>query len=149
MKLRCLVLLSVAGILGADQKDSGKADLKTVQGKWKTTKLVYNGGDVDVEGKGKISLAFKGATASVQAGKEVTKEYAKVKFTFDPSVKPACVDAEVLIGAQKGAKMEGIYKLEKDRLTICIKVLGMDRPAKFESPAGESVALIVLERVKE
>jgi uncharacterized protein (TIGR03067 family) len=148
MKL-LLVLLAVALMLGADRKDSAKEELKKVQGRWKTTKLVYNGKDIDTQGKGKIDLVFKGATASVEAGKDVKKEYARVQFTFDPSVKPASVDAEVLIGAQKGAKMEGIYKLQKDKLTICIKVVGMDRPAKFESPAGESIALIVLEKVKE
>jgi uncharacterized protein (TIGR03067 family) len=149
MKLRCLVLLAVALMLGADKKDPAKEDLKKLQGKWQTTKLVYNGKDIDTAGKGKIDLVFKGATASVEAGKDVKKEYAKIKVTLDPSVKPASLDVEILLGTQKGAKMEGIYKVEKDKLTLCVKVLGMDRPTKFESPEGQSVALLELEKVKE
>jgi uncharacterized protein (TIGR03067 family) len=150
MKLRGLLCLLVLVLLGADEKKPEvKGDLKKLQGAWQATSLNYNGEDVATDGKGKIKLAFKGDTASVQAGKRVTDDYAKIQIKLDSATKPACIDISISAGAQKGATLEGIYKLEKDRLTLCVKVLGMERPTRFESPSGESIALIVFERIKE
>jgi uncharacterized protein (TIGR03067 family) len=150
MKLRGLLCLMALVLLGADEKKPElKGDLKKLQGAWKATSLNYNGEDVATDGKGKIKLVFKGDTASVQAGKRVTDEYAKIQIKLDADTKPKCIDITISAGSQKGASMEGIYKLEGDKFTLCVKVLGMERPTKFESPAGESSALIVFERIKE
>jgi uncharacterized protein (TIGR03067 family) len=149
--LRKSALVLVAALLaGADApKDTAKGEVKKVQGTWKATSLTYNGKEVPVDGKRKIRLVFKGDTASVEADKSTKKEYAKVKFAFDPSTKPRCVDLTVVGGVQKDTTMEGIYELKGNKLKLCVKVLGKERPTKFESPEGESIALIEFERVKK
>jgi uncharacterized protein (TIGR03067 family) len=45
----------------------------------------------------------------------------------------------------------GIFKIEKDRLTLCIDDAGGGavRPAGFESPAGSWVVLMTLKRVEK
>jgi uncharacterized protein (TIGR03067 family) len=147
--MRGLLCVLALVLLGADgKKPELKGDLKKLQGAWQATSLNYNGDDVPTDGKGKVKLTFKGDTASVQAGKRVTDDYAKIQVKLDSATKPPCIDISISAGAQKGATLEGIYKLEEDKLTLCVKVLGMERPTKFESPEGQSIALIVFERVK-
>jgi uncharacterized protein (TIGR03067 family) len=148
--MRLSLIVATGLLLAADApKETAKTEVKKVQGTWKTTSLKYNGEDVSIDGKGKIRLVFKGDIATVQAAASTKKEYGKVKFTFDPSTKPRSVDITVTSGVQKGEKMEGIYEIKGNKLKLCIKVLGAERPTKFESPSGESIALIEFERVKK
>lgn len=95
-----------------------------------------------------MKFGFKGKEISVEGNEEVKKDYAKVYFKLDPSTIPPCIDINVAEGVQKDADMEGIYELKGDELKICVKVVGKARPAKFASPEGENIALIVLKRVK-
>jgi uncharacterized protein (TIGR03067 family) len=150
MMIRGLLFLVVLVLLGGEtKKPAVKGDLKKLQGVWKATSVVYNGDTLSEDGEGKIKLTVKGDAGSVEANKNIKGEYAKVKFTLDESTSPRLMDVSIQAGGQKGITLEAIYKLDGDKLTICTKVLGMDRPAKFESPGGGSIALIVLERVKE
>jgi uncharacterized protein (TIGR03067 family) len=150
MKLRGLLVLAVALLLGADKKEPElKGDLKKLQGVWKATKVTYNGDDLPGEAEGKIKITIKGDVITLDAVKMIKREYTTIKIKLDETTTPKCIDATVSSGGQKGITLESIYKLDGDKLTICTKVLGMDRPTKFESPGGESIALIVMERVKE
>jgi uncharacterized protein (TIGR03067 family) len=143
---RCLLMVCVVLSLAADKKDPAKEELKKLQGTWEAAKVTYNGDDLSEDDTGKISMTVKGDQATVGASKKIKGEYGKVKLKLDPSTTPATIDISIAVGGQKGVTLEGIYKLEKDKLTVCAKVLGMDRPAKFESPAGESIVLIVLKK---
>lgn len=145
-----LTLLSALVLApGADAKEEARKVTEKIQGTWKITKLVYNGGDMsDKDFAQKLRLSFKGKVASVQGTDQITKEYAKLEFTFDPTTMPALLDLEISDGSQKGVKMEGIYELKGDTLTLCIRVIGTERPAKLEAPEGTSIALVVLEREK-
>jgi uncharacterized protein (TIGR03067 family) len=143
---RCLIVACVVLVLGADRKDAVKEELKKLQGTWEATKVTYNGDKLSTEDTGNISMTVKGDLATVGANKKIKGEYGKVKLTVDPATTPKSIDVSITLGGQKGLTIEGIYKLEKDTLTICAKVLGMDRPSKFESPGGESIVLIVLKK---
>jgi len=69
--------------------------------------------------------------------------------TFDPAKDPKEVDLVEEVGDRK-VVLRGIYRLEKDRLTICVgaavgdaKVTKGERPTEFK--AGENVQLVTLE----
>src|SRR5262245_7986842 len=131
--------------LAAD--DAGKKELEKFQGTWVTKKLEYNGKDVTE--KYGIRLVFKGDVGTVKGNDAVQKEYARLQVKLDPSTTPRCVDMKILGGVQKDAVIEGIYELKGGELKICAKVIGNERPTKFDSPAGQSIVLLVLERKKD
>jgi uncharacterized protein (TIGR03067 family) len=149
MRAKLLLALVVGLLVAADEpKDAGKKDLQKLEGAWKAASLVYNGKDLTAEGKGNFRLVFKGGQATLGGNDAIKKEYATITFKLDPSTDPPCVDMTITAGVQKDAVIEGIYKLKGDEFTICAKVFGKERPAKFESPDGSSIVLLVLKREK-
>lgn len=76
----------------------------------------------------------------------MTQEYATITFKVDPGTSPRCLDMTITAGSQKDLVIEGIYELKDDEFKICAKLLGKDRPLKFESPEGASLVLLVLKR---
>jgi uncharacterized protein (TIGR03067 family) len=66
-------------------------------------------------------------------------------YTIDPAKEPAHVDYSVpgKVGNQ------GIYKVDKDMLTLCAAEGGGPRPDKFESPAGTRIMLLTFQRVEK
>jgi uncharacterized protein (TIGR03067 family) len=140
--LACVLLVPAAA--AADEK----AELKKLQGTWKATSVKYAGTAFPVEGDQALYMVIKGDVATVKGSEDVKKEYAKVKLKLDPSTTPKVVDVIVTSGTMKDKVMEGIYKLEGDKFTICVNVTGKDRPGKFESPESENIAIVELEREK-
>jgi len=137
-----LVLVVAAGDDGAKVK----AELKKLQGAWTLERLEYGGRDITETYK--VEIAIKDGTLAV-AGNKVAEEYGKFALTVDPRTTPRCVDFAVIVGGQKGAKLEGIYQLKDDKLTFCIQAFGKDRPDKFKSPEGSSIAVVVFKRKSE
>ncbi len=144
MRIGLLLLGVLSGITTADE--TGKKDLANLQGTWVVQTLHYNGKDMG--DRYKLSLVVKGKTATVEGNEAVKKEYARVELKLDPSTTPKCLDLGIVGGTQKDAVLEGIYEIQGDELKLCVKVLGKDRPGKFESPEGDSIALVVLKRQK-
>jgi uncharacterized protein (TIGR03067 family) len=96
----------------------------------------------------KFKFVFKDDVVTVEGEAKLTKEYGKIKVKLDPAATPKLMDLSIAVGSQKDASIEGIYELKEDELRICAKVLGSERPNKFESPDGTSVVLLKLKRVK-
>jgi uncharacterized protein (TIGR03067 family) len=136
----CLILIAACP---ADDKAAPKLD-----GTWTPTSLIYNGKDMTKDKKTQFRFVFKGDEAVVEGSQAVRKEYARLKVKLDPSFDPHIIDMTVGGGTQEGAKIEGIYQLKDDQLTICAKVFGGDRPTEFASPEGASIVLLVLKRNK-
>ena len=147
MRFKGLMVLAVALLVGADEAgDAGKKELKKFQGTWEMDKLEYNG--KDESDKYKFKLVVKGDQGTVVGNDRVRKEYARVTLKLDPGTTPRSVDMSVTAGSQKDNVIEGIYRLKGDELTICAKVVGKERPTRFESPEGDSIALVVFKREK-
>ena len=76
----------------------------------------------------------------------------KMTFKLDPAKTPKEIDITSLDGREKETTAASIYKLEKDRLTICIPHLVEDRtirPKEFKAGTIDGpILLMTLERVK-
>lgn len=146
VRLACLVVCLF--LLGADPAKDARKEPEKLDGTWTPTRLLYNGKDMTRDKKTQFRFVFKGAEVVVEGSQAVKKEYAKLKVKLDPSFDPNLIDITVGGGTQEGAKIEGIYKLKDDELTICAKIFGGDRPTEFDSPEGGSIVLLVLKRNK-
>jgi|GEM_PF-2163536 uncharacterized protein (TIGR03067 family) len=71
------------------------------------------------------------------------KKVAKLKL--DPNKMPPTVDLIPSDGPDQGKSLPGIYKLEKDSLTIVLGKAGQERPKDF-SAVGEEETKVVLQR---
>jgi RNA polymerase sigma factor (sigma-70 family) len=112
------------------------------EGKWTVVALTQSGKAapedevrlvnmlLDFQQGGKLTMSMPGKSKSGS-------------FKADPSKNPKQIDLE-LEGEAKRAF--GIYRIEKDLLTLCIDDQGKERPTKFESTADSHYVLLVLKR---
>src|ERR1043165_5617896 len=146
MKTKVGWLLVAALLLAAGSAQSAKDaknDTAKFAGKWTIEELTYDGND---HSKLKINIVFKGDEGIIEGDARVKNEYARIKFKLDPTTTPKIMEIKIAGGSQTDATMEAIYELKGDELRICARVFGKGRPTKFESPEGESIALVVLKR---
>jgi uncharacterized protein (TIGR03067 family) len=149
MRMHALLVATALVLVAADDaNDAAKKEQAKLDGTWTVSELLYNGKDMVAASKADFKFTFKNGQATIEGNAKVKKEYAKINFKLDPSYNPKLADMTVADGVQKGAVIEGIYELKDDEFKICAKVLGKERPTKFESPEGTSIVLMTLKREK-
>jgi uncharacterized protein (TIGR03067 family) len=137
---RLAVLALIAAPLFADDKKPADPDLK---GRWEITATTYDGNEQKATVGARLEFA-DGEFRTLRNGKVV----GTIKFTLDPKKSPKRID----MVNDKGDSAPGIYKVNKDELTLCYRDYGDSAsgpPEKFESKPGERMYLRVLKRVKE
>jgi uncharacterized protein (TIGR03067 family) len=89
------------------------------------------------------SLIFEGNRYALKGGQEEFRG----TFTLDPAMKPKAIDTTFVEedGKERG-KALGIYKLEGNRLTICWRQGGRERPTEFRTDPGSGLRMIVVQR---
>ncbi len=145
-KLKVLAL-SVAVTIAADarqsranEKDAPK-DEEKILGTWTIVSWEEGGEKAaqDVIKGVKVTFAADGKLTVKQGEKE--QEFT---YQLDPAQKPKAFDGT----NDKGQTVLGIYKFDRESLTICFARRG-DRPTEFASKEGTSVVLQVLKREKK
>ncbi len=75
------------------------------------------------------------------------KSFAGTKMEVDPTKSPATIDVIPDGGPHKGEKVLGIYKIENERLTLCMAPRTKPRPENWEAPKGSGISLMVFKKV--
>jgi uncharacterized protein (TIGR03067 family) len=143
-----MVVLATPFLLAADTGDDVSKELKALQGKWKTVAVEAAGKALPKDGIPDFTFII-GANGK-STGKMPQGEY-QATITVDPKKNPRTIDNLHESGAQKGKKQYGIYKLEGDKLTVCMTRPGVaeaDRPKDFVTKDTANV-VFVFERIKE
>lgn len=141
-----LVALTTFPLLAADNEDI-KKELAALQGTWKAVAVEAGGKALPKEAI--PDFAFIIGADGKSTGKMGKTAYAAT-ITVDPQKTPRTMDNLHESGAQKGKKQLGVYKLEGDKLTVCMTAPGAaeaDRPKGFATKDSTGV-LFLFERVK-
>jgi uncharacterized protein (TIGR03067 family) len=147
---RLVLALGIAGVLLVQPLGSVAApapkqnDPDLIQGTWKVVKLEHNG-KVNTEHFREGIWVFKDKEVTLRDEKD--KEWSKGTFVVDADKKPMTIDISWADGPQKGKIEKGIYKIEKDTLTLSRNA--ENRPDGF-TDAGKigQPGLLTFERVK-
>jgi len=117
-------------------------DLTKLQGVWHIQSLEMDGQTMAAGGFGEAKIIIqddKFTSTGMGAEYEGT-------VTLHQTMKPKGFDLLFTTGPQKGTRNLGIYKLDKDRWTICLATYGKVRPKRFATKAESGFALETLVR---
>ena len=127
--------------------DVAKKELKKLEGKWKATKVVAEGKEIEPTMNGvDLVVEFKGRTF-LFLGEELFEVAA-----LDPSTDPKLLDFKALkdMGEiTKGSTYEAIYKLDGNDLVLALSTGTTNRPSKFESEKDSKTVVVTFKREKK
>jgi uncharacterized protein (TIGR03067 family) len=76
------------------------------------------------------------------------KSFAGTAMVLDPKQSPRAIDVIADGGPFRGKRVLGIYRLDKDRLTICMADADQPRPKDFTAEKGSRQTLMTFTREK-
>jgi uncharacterized protein (TIGR03067 family) len=123
-----------------------KQEVQLLGGTWKLIEATDQGDQLIVQD---IRATFRYGKLVLREGGKV---YAESAFKLDPTTSPNAIDLTgISEGPSKGKTLQGIYRIEGDRLTICVPCNPgvRERPTEFKAPSGSKCSLFVLKRIKE
>jgi uncharacterized protein (TIGR03067 family) len=135
------VTLALGGAASADEKG-----LKDIAGTYRVEAAEKGGQpapNLD-EFKKKVKVTIAGEKITIDLGGEGTKTGT---VTVDSTTTPAHIDITPGEGPEKGKTFPGIYRLEKETLTLVWNESG-DRPTAFDS-AGRAMMLVLKREEKK
>jgi uncharacterized protein (TIGR03067 family) len=125
----CAMILGFTGIILADEKD-----LKDLDGTYSIVSMQKGGESAKKDLLQKVKATFKGDSLTLLVDDEGKKEEKKAKIKTDATKQPHTIDITPAEGT--GVTFLGIYKIEKDDLTIAYTEKQGDRPKDFKSDEG-------------
>ena len=136
------LVLAAPGVKDAPKK----AEPPGLVGEWAVEGLVRGGKEFPVAAAEGMSIEFK-ADGKFQV--RIKGQDAKEEGTYKTVAGKDATEIDMITGTNETAP--GLFKVEKDKLTLCIddRGAGAVRPAGFESPAGSRVMLMTLKRVEK
>jgi uncharacterized protein (TIGR03067 family) len=143
-----MLILAVALLLAESPKKDAidKQELKKLAGAWTVIAHEHGGKKAALKEISSLAVTMDADKMTTRDGTDVKEESAIV--ALDPKSKPAAVDIKITSGGDKGKVVKGIYKLQDDKLTLCLAEPGKDRPKEFAGKEGTGHTLMVLLKQK-
>ena len=120
-------------------------ELKQQQGTWTATSSIYEGQPFPEHLARRIQRIVEGDRV---VWKRSGKSFAGTKIVLDPSKEPKAIDVIPEGGPNRDKRVLGIYKLEGDKLTICMASPDKPRPTAFKAEKGSGWTLRTFIRQK-
>jgi uncharacterized protein (TIGR03067 family) len=117
-------------------------DVERLQGAWSFASLEVNGSRVPESAFGGSRMLIEGERFSLTSA---GADYAGT-FTLDVSRSPKTLDIHFTEGPEAGNTALGIYELDADTWTLCLGLVGSERPREFATRPGSDHALEILRR---
>lgn len=124
------LMVVAAGLTLADDKA-----LKELEGTYAATAVEKNGMAAPKDIVDSLRVTIRGDTLTIR----VMNEEKKAKIKADKTKTPHTVDISPTDGPEKGRTFPGIYRIDKDEVTIVYTERG-ERPKEFKAE-GEAVLL--------
>jgi uncharacterized protein (TIGR03067 family) len=141
--MTALLIISLLSQTPPSGPDVAKPELAAQQGTWTAESSVREGQDAPAE-------IVRTITRTVEKDhvvwKRDGKNFAGTTIVLDPGKTPHAIDVIPDGGPAQGKHVLGIYKLEKDRLTICMADADQPRPREFKAEKGSKQTLMVFIR---
>lgn len=139
MRIAILALALSARLLPPGPAD----ELKGLQGTWVLVKVEFDGRIVPEKEIAGTKLIINNAMLlMIEQGEK--KHVGVIVLNSDKT--PAWFDVNVTNGVNKGKISPGIFRLAGDRLTLCQRQPGRDRPDRFSSGMDTSLLHLVREK---
>jgi uncharacterized protein (TIGR03067 family) len=133
-----LLCLCLASLALADKEDQQKKDRDAMQGEWACESMTRDGVALPDDDAQALFRSVKGDAYVVS---RFRTKAGSGTFALDASKSPRQID--IIPDGPKKVVIKGIYKIEKDVLTICHAAPGGKRPAAFESKKDSGDTLTV------
>jgi uncharacterized protein (TIGR03067 family) len=116
--------------------------LRALEGAWAFASLEIDASRVPPEGLAASRLLIDGDRFRTESPEAI---YEGV-FNIDVETDPHGIDIEFVAGPEAGNWNYGIFRLDADRLDICLDMTGKGRPASFRTSPGSGHAYEILQR---
>lgn len=139
---RAIVIVFAIFCLTSLSTEGGDKKANPLEGAWTATS--WRRGDAEI-GKDKVNTELVITNNTYEYPKGINKISKKGAIKVDPEKQT--VDFTPDDGPAKGKTLQGIYKLEGNKLTVCFTSAGMKRPTELKSDDRTTV-LATYERKK-
>lgn len=145
--MNLVAALALASFVAAPvpKADPAKQAQDSFQGEWQMVAHTLEGKLKTKDDLVDTRIVVKGDTMTIH----LRCQNNKVTFTLDPKANPPAIDLKPQDQLGKEIILQGIYKLEKDKITICSALDEGERPKEFKSTESSRTIMLVLERVQK
>ena len=147
--MRAALMIAMLTVAVPDRPDRTPKEVKPaptgIQGHWQgVNATVFGQPQKPMPGEEDIVIHI--TAGEILTFKKGMPENQKLTYTIDTTKTPAAIDLVQKQG-RMDFKLAGIFKIEGDKLTLCLSFLDAARPTEFVSTAASQTILLEMKRV--